>query len=400
MSKRQLEESGEERVTTKSRPMMSLFARTSSTLSSSASESPGKRSYESQSPLSLQAKMYDRTEKPVVCRDTSHEQGHHYRFVESTHSASYSEWDDDEAWSSQEWKADELMDDRTEKPVVCTQRGAHAFQSRFSREHKHVILEEEENHDRTGQPVVCPQRRARAQQFVIGDDETELDLSLGPRSFLDRVNDQVRKRQKRSSMNVTEDGEKHSVIWRMFMSVTLESAVFMGKNYSDNWHSIKNTKDLTMNQMFDVSAKSVSEQDEIYGVKTIDWENYSWKYLSLIGDEQVISLRRTEVYVFSDSVLCLGKIHESPRSNTACEERLEWFKSTPEYRNLDRIDGEPMEFEWKIFPGSNTLQLSQDVQELLFRLNETLKNLIGRIIFMSMFNDISWGSRDNKVECE
>ena len=54
------------------------------------------------------------------------------------------------------------------------------------------------------------------------------------------------------------------------MSVTLESAVFMGKNHSDNWHSIKNTKDLTMKQMFDISAKLVSEQDEIYGTKTID----------------------------------------------------------------------------------------------------------------------------------
>ena len=55
MSKRTQEESGEERVTAKSRPMMSLIARAPSTLSSSASESPGKRSYESQSPLSMQA---------------------------------------------------------------------------------------------------------------------------------------------------------------------------------------------------------------------------------------------------------------------------------------------------------------------------------------------------------
>ena len=46
-------------------------------------------------------------------------------------------------------------------------------------------------------------------------------------------------------MNVTEDSGEHSVIWGMFMSSTLESSLFMGKNYSDNWHSIKNTKDLT-----------------------------------------------------------------------------------------------------------------------------------------------------------
>ena len=107
------------------------------------------------------------------------------------------------------------------------------------------------------------------------------------------------------------------------MSVTLESAVFMRKSYSDYWHSIKNSKDLTIEQMFDILEKLVSDQlEEIYGVKTINWEDSSWKYLSLVSDEEIISLLHTKVYVFSDSVLCLGKIHENPRANTAWEERL------------------------------------------------------------------------------
>ena len=72
----------------------------------------------------------------------------------------------------------------------------------------------------------------------------------------------MRKRQKQS--DAAKDSDKHSVIWRMFMSTTLESSVFMGKNYSNNWHSIKNTKDLTMKQFFDISAKLVSKQDGIY----------------------------------------------------------------------------------------------------------------------------------------
>ena len=45
-----------------------------------------------------------------------------------------------------------------------------------------------------GQPVVIPQRETGPQQFIIGDDETELDLSVESRSFLERVNDQVRKK--------------------------------------------------------------------------------------------------------------------------------------------------------------------------------------------------------------
>ena len=110
MSKRTQKESVEERVTAKSRPMMSLIARAPSTLSSSTSESPGKRSYENQSPLSAQAEKHDRTGRPVVC----------------SHSSSFSEWNIDKTWCSQEWKSDEMMDDGTERPVVCSQR-AHQF---------------------------------------------------------------------------------------------------------------------------------------------------------------------------------------------------------------------------------------------------------------------------------
>ena len=42
-----------------------------------------------------------------------------------------------------------------------------------------------------------------------------------------------------------------------------------------------------------------------------------------------------------------------------------------------------MEFEWNIFPEFNTLQLSQEVQEILLRLNETPENFTGRILCMS-----------------
>ena len=103
---------------------------------------------------------------------------------------------------------------------------------------------------------------------------------------------------------------------------------------------------------------------------------------------------------FSVSVLCLGKINENPQSNGAWEDRWEWFKSSPECRNFDTIDGEPMEFEWKLFPGFSTLQLSHKVQDLLLRLGETPENFTGRIFFMSMCNDISWGSKDNKKKFE
>ena len=58
-----------------------------------------------------------------------------------------------------------------------------------------------------------------------------------------------------------------------------------------------------------------------------------------------------------------------------------------------------MEPEWNIFPGYNKLQLSEEFRRLLLRSDETPEIFTGRIIFMSMFNDISDGSKDNEKEC-
>ena len=146
-----------------------------------------------------------------------------------------------------------------------------------------------------------------------------------------------------------------------------------------------------MKQMFDISEKLiVGQSDEIYGVNTINWSDSSWKHLSLIGDEEVISLSHAKVYVFSDSVLCLGKLSENPQSNIVWEDKLTWFKSSSQYRTLDTIDGEPMEFEWNIFPGFTTLQFCYKVQEFMSKMSIQPEDFTGRIIFMSMFNDISW----------
>ena len=152
----------------------------------------------------------------------------------------------------------------------------------------------------------------------------------------------------------------------------------------------KYRKDLTMKQMFDKSEKLiVGQSDEIYGVNTINWSDSSWKHLSLIGDEEVISLSHAKVYVFSYSVLCFEKMNENPASNTAWEEQLEWFKDSSQYRALDTIDGEPMEFERNIFPGFTTLQLCNKVHEFMSEMGDP-SQFQGRIIFMSMFNDVIW----------
>ena len=73
-------------------------------------------------------------------------------------SSNYSEWYIDDKWSFQVWKSGDMSNTSTVRPVY--------------------------------------------DKFVIDDD----------RSFLNRVNDRLRKRQNRSSKDATKDSDKHSVI--------------------------------------------------------------------------------------------------------------------------------------------------------------------------------------------
>ena len=73
-------------------------------------------------------------------------------------------------------------------------------------------------------------------------------------------------------------------------------------------------------------------------------------------------------------MLCFGKIFENPESNDAWEQRLGWIKPPQNYRNSDRIDGEPMEFEWNIFQDSIRCSSAKKSKVYCTGLGETPEN--------------------------
>ena len=127
------------------------------------------------------------------------------------------------------------------------------------------------------------------------------------------------------------------------MTATLNAATFMGKNFSTIQSVVKNHE--TLKQMFDTTAKLVNDQEEIRGLDKIHWGKNSWRRLSLIGDETVINLQRTKVYVFSDSVLCLGRVLQHPDSNEAWKNRVAGVRAERSYRDYHAVSGEPTDFE-------------------------------------------------------
>ena len=135
--------------------MMSLIARTPSVVSSSTSSNPGRTSYGYQDPGKSVASD-DRSGKP---EKTS--------------------WD------------------------IMQQVAPHREELLLDG-NAHSVRYGETIHDGSGKPeTVNHQEEADSENFVMGSDAEE---------FVNKVKDQVRKRQKRMS-NVAESGEEHSRIW-------------------------------------------------------------------------------------------------------------------------------------------------------------------------------------------
>ena len=355
--------------------MMNLTARTPSFVSSSTSSNPGRTSHGYQDPE--RPVLDDRTEQPVEISRSD-----------------CSQKDYGLSWSSQEWKSGDGEHDRSGQPDENSWdslRKVDPHREEYLLGRTALSARNEETiHDRTGQPVSENlQGEVHFENFIMGSEITE---------FVNKVRNQVRIRQKRMS-SIAEDCTEHSIIWRMFMATTLNAATFMGKNFSTMQNVVKNQERLTLKQMFDVTAQMIHNEEEIYCLDKIVYQKNSWTKLSLINDPVIINLQSIKVYVFSDSVLCLGKVLQHPESNEAWKNRVAGVRAERSYREYETVSGESTEFEWNIFPGFTSLQLCDKISNLLSSLGQTPETFTGRILFMSMFNDISCDRYDNKNEC-
>ena len=79
---------------------------------------------------------------------------------------------------------------------------------------------------------------------------------------------------------------------------------------------------------------------------------------------------------------------------------IQWSSDNKFFKDLNRIDGQLMEFEWKIFPGCTFMGVLDEIQQMMEKLQCEPEKIKDRIIFMSMFNDIVWDSKGNDELCE
>ena len=174
------------------------------------------------------------------------------------------------------------------------------------------------------------------------------------------------------------------------MLVTQHAAVHLGNDYLENLHSTKNQSQRTMKQLFEVTRKLVSEQTEIQGVSLTDWQEKSWKRTTLLND-RAVQLSTAKAYVFSESVLCMGRIPDTPAS--AWREKVDWFMNSPQCR------GSRWNSSGQNFPGFTTLQFLADIQNMMTETQCEPEQFQGRIIFMSMYNYVVWRQKGNEEMC-
>ena len=118
--------------------------------------------------------------------------------------------------------------------------------------------------------------------------------------------------------------------------------------------------------------------------KILHGNNYLWSMM------KKSSVSRMQRFMYSQ-ILCCVLERRIRTQHQILLGNSNWIgsKDSSHYGTLDTIDGEPMEFEWNIFPGFTTLQLVQEVQKFMNKMSDP-EHFQGRIIFMSMFNDILW----------
>ena len=175
--------------------------------------------------------------------------------------------------------------------------------------------------------------------------------------------------------------------WDIFMSVTLQAAVHLGKEYKENLRSTENQTKKSLRQLFQVTQKLITDRTEITRITTIDWRQLMWRGTILLTDKAV-QFATAKTYVFSDSVPCLGGISTEPVKRWKV--RCKWFLET---RNFSRIGSDRRKTDGireENLPGFTTWRILDEIQKMISEFKCEPEHLKGRIIFMSMSNDNAW----------
>ena len=225
-------------------------------------------------------------------------------------------------------------------------------------------------------------------------------FSISPQtiSCTEAVYDMVRKIYERPSDDLMEDLDVNMAIWRVFVNATLKATFHLGSYLDVILRLVKNSFWRSTGQLFGETENLISGRTETSGKSLIDSEDLRWTSTSLLH-RRAYHCANAKVYVFfSDSVLCLRK--KGHNLVESWKKQIQWYSETSYFSELNRTDGKPMEFEWNMFPGFTIAGILNEILKMMGGLQCDPADFKGRIIFMSMFNDIVWDAKGKGKLCE
>ena len=155
-----------------------------------------------------------------------------------------------------------------------------------------------------------------------------------------------------------------------------------------NWRYVKNYLWKTTGQLVRETEKLVSGQTETAGISLINFQDLWWMSTSLLHS-RAYQYSTAKVHVFSDSVICLGKMGDDPVESW--KKQIQWYSDNNYFKDLNRIDGQLM--------GFTTVGILNEIQQMMTEPKCEPEKFTGRIIFMSMFNDTVWDAKGNNEVC-
>ena len=195
------------------------------------------------------------------------------------------------------------------------------------------------------------------------------------------------------------EAEKTNIsTWTVSMVSSMKAALHMDPSYTENLEVVKNSECENIESMFNITRKMIGENSDIMNVSSLETVGSSLERITLLND-QAMKWAKARRYVHSDSVLCLGGLSSPNDANRKWEEQVSTLTMCSTFRELQGLDGEPIYFEWKIFPGSSALQLLHTIQKDLEGKCIIPENFSDQLIFLSMFNDIHLDKRGNEDSC-
>ena len=159
------------------------------------------------------------------------------------------------------------------------------------------------------------------------------------------------------------------------MSSSMKAAIHLGPIFLANLEVYKNKNFENIASLFNITHKLIMElSEEILNVKWLESSSPSWTR-SVLSHDQALKWAKAKVFVYSDSVLCLGMMHESKDGPLPTKKQWE---SMEKQLNSSGIFSQDF----------SSFLVLQEIQTGLARKNIKPEEFRDRIIFMSTFNDM------------